>query len=426
MPKSSSALRSGLLLLGSIVLIVCVIVGIKGLNWLRDPAEHYLVAFPLRTNIGGLRIGDEVRIGGFKVGEVKRITLEKDTDPARDPYFVLVAFTVPGRYSIREDAQIRIDGTLTGTSWLNFESIGKGNKLSPTKPLMGGPSSTSELLAKVQSLEPRLNSILAQLDEKTLPAINGTLADVRTKTVPLVNQTVEKFGQTAESFKKTGDSANALVGDLKESYKPVLLAEYVKVTKKTVEMMEAIRALFGDTTDDFRTTIANLRKSTDAVREKLPAILEKVDGALVKVDSAVDKVNVAMEDVKKTMANAKDLSASAREVITGNKGKLDATIDSVKQAGDNLKNATAEIRRSPWRLLYKPAPNEMANLNIYDASRQFAEGANDLTDAATALRDAIKSNQGDPEEIKKLMKKLDESFTNFKTVEEKLWATVKE
>ena len=28
----------------------------------------------------------------------------------------------------------------------------------------------------------------------------------------------------------------------------------------------------------------------------------------------------------------------------------------------------------------------MANLNLYDAARQFAEGANDMNDAATALR----------------------------------------
>ena len=67
--------------------------------------------------------------GGFKVGEVKHISLTKDNDPKHPPYYILIAFTVPERYSIREDAKIRIDGTLTGTSWLNFEEIGKGNPL---------------------------------------------------------------------------------------------------------------------------------------------------------------------------------------------------------------------------------------------------------------------------------------------------------
>jgi phage shock protein A len=101
-------------------------------------------------------------------------------------------------------------------------------------------------------------------------------------------------------------------------------------------------------------------------------------------------------------------------------------IDSLKKAGDNLKNATAEIRRSPWRLLYKPAPNEMANLNIYDSARQFAEGANDLNDAAAALRDSLKNGQAGEEEVKKLMERLEEKFSHFKEVEQKLWTNVKE
>src|SRR3954466_16398705 len=123
--KDRSAFRSGLLMLASVFLIVCVIVGIKGLSWIRDPTVDHLVAFDLKTNIGGLRVGDEVRVGGFKVGEVKKITLVKDNDQPRDPYFILIAFSGPERYSIRDDAKIRVDGTLTGTSWLNFETLGK-------------------------------------------------------------------------------------------------------------------------------------------------------------------------------------------------------------------------------------------------------------------------------------------------------------
>src|SRR5215218_6983114 len=98
MPKNRSALRAGLLMIGSVALIICVVIGIKGLAWIRDRTVTHLVAFDLKTNIGGLRVGDEVRVGGFKVGEIKRITLVKDNDPARDPYFILVAFSVPEKY----------------------------------------------------------------------------------------------------------------------------------------------------------------------------------------------------------------------------------------------------------------------------------------------------------------------------------------
>jgi phospholipid/cholesterol/gamma-HCH transport system substrate-binding protein len=416
--QNRSALRAGLLMLGSLVLIICVIIGIKGLSWINDRTINYLVAFDLKTNIGGLRIGDEVRVGGFKVGEVKKIMLREDKDQRHPPYYILIVFSVPDKYSIREDAKIRIDGTLTGTSWLNFEELGKGTPLASDHPLIGAPSSTTELIAKVTGLAPEIQGVLADVRTKTLPSINDTLADVRTKTVPLVNQTLD-------SFKKTGENATALTADMRASYKPVI-DHYHALADKAIAMLESVRALFGDTTPDFRTTMANLRTSTDSVRAKLPGILDKVDGTLAKVDTAVDGVNKAMVDVQATMASAKDLAAGAKAVVVGNKTKLDNMIASLKTTGDNLKAATAEIRRSPWRLLYKPAPNEMANLNLYDAARQFAEGANDLNDSAGALRDAIKNNQTTPEDLKKLMEKVDQSFGNFKQMEDKLWSNVKE
>jgi ABC-type transporter Mla subunit MlaD len=418
MAKNRSALRAGLLMLGSLALIICVIIGIKGLSWINDRTTNYLVAFDLKTNIGGLRIGDEVRVGGFKVGEVRKIMLREDHAPNHPPYFILIAITVPEKYSIREDAKIRIDGTLTGTSWLNFEELGKGSPLKSDHPLIGAPSSTAELIAKVSGLAPEIQAIMSDIRTKTLPSVNDTLADVRTKTVPLVNETFE-------TFKQTGENATALTADMRSTYKPAI-EHYHLLADKAIAMLEAVRALFGDSTTDFRTTMANLRKSTDDIKGKLPAILDKVDSALAKVNTAVDGVNKAMTDVQATMASARDLSAGAKAVVVGNKTKLDNMIASLKTAGDNLKAATAEIRRSPWRLLYKPAPNEMANLNLYDAARQFAEGANDLNDSAGALRDAVKNNQTSPEELKKLMDKVDQSFGNFKEMEDKLWSNVKE
>jgi len=396
MAKDRSALRAGIMMVISLALIVGVIIAIKGLAHFTDPKVTRVVAFHLKTDIGGLQVGNEVRVGGFKVGEVERIELRRDEDPKRPPYYLLVAFTIPKKYSIREDAEIRIGGTLTGTSWLNIEALGVGKELTETAALEGKGSATAELLAKLQAIEPKVTGILAQVNDKT---------------IPMVNATVEKFGKTA-------DAATQTIADVRASYKPIV-DRYNAVADKAVAMMESIRAVFGDTNEDFRVTIANVRKATTAFAEKLPGMLAKVDGTLSKVDTAVDTVNKTLDDLKATAAGAK-------EVMVGNKSKIDGMIDSVKKAGDNLKNATAEVRRSPWRLLYKPGPGEIENLNLYDSARQFAEGANDLNDAAAALRDAIKGGQGTEANLKPLVEKLEKSFGEFKKVEQKLWTDVKE
>ncbi len=126
------------------------------------------------------------------------------------------------------------------------------------------------------------------------------------------------------------------------------------------------------------------------------------------------------------MANARELTAAGRSILVGNRGKIDAMVVNLKSMSDSLKFAAAEVRRSPWRLLYKPGKDEMANLNLYDAARQFAEGANDVSEAAISLRNALKDPQTNSASLQKLVNKLDDSFTGFKKVEDDLWKQVKQ
>ena len=147
---------------------------------------------------------------------------------------------------------------------------------------------------------------------------------------------------------------------------------------------------------------------------------------LTKVQSSLDGVEKSIGDVQKTVANTRDISDNVKQVIGGNRGKLDGIVASIKTTGDNLKAASSEIRRSPWRLLYQPKQDELSNLNLYDSARQFAEGANELNDAAQALRDAVNSKESDPQQLQKLVNRLEKSFSNFHDVEDKLWRGVKE
>src|SRR5207248_2815120 len=162
------------------------------------------------------------------------------------------------------------------------------------------------------------------------------------------------------------------------------------------------------------------------IREKLPGIMNNMNDVTAKVSKSMDDVLVSLQDIKQTVVNARELSDSTRNLVAGNRSKIDGMIASMKKAGDNLKFATAEIRRSPWRLLYKPQPGEMANLNLYDSARQFAEGAGELNDAAGALRDALQKPDAKQDEIRNLLERLDKSFSGCQDVEKQLWDRVKD
>ena len=102
-------------------------------------------------------------------------------------------------------------------------------------------------------------------------------------------------------------------------------------------------------------------------------------------------------------------------------------IASVKTTGDNLKAASTEIRHSPWRLLYKPSQGRAGQPErLRLGPRSSPTGANELNDAAQALRDATNSKEANRERIQKLVNRLEKTFQNFHTVEDKLWRGVKE
>jgi ABC-type transporter Mla subunit MlaD len=388
-----NAFKAGLFIVISFCLIIALILGIKGIGRFVIPSQDRIVRFALSDDIGGLSPGDDVRIGGAKVGVVRGVDIDtgdQSSGPAvkRQPG-ILIEFTMPQQFVVRQNAEINVQSTVTGVSVLNFASLGEGDQILQSDVLIGQPGGLSSLLASAGKIGPE---------------VLGVIKDVRGTTLPKVNTTV--------------DSTTTLIRHVDSKVDPI--------TQKGGDALDQVSSLFGDTKSDFRATIANLNAVTASVKDKLPAILDQTHGALTKVNTAIERTNDALLDIKSVAANTRDITASAREIIMGNRGKIETMITSLRDTGENLKNATAEIRRSPWRLLYHPSPGEMANLNLYDSARQFADGADKLSDAATSLRDAIQSKSDDPQKLQSLLQKLDDSFSHFTEVENQLWSQVKQ
>jgi len=375
MQKERSQFKAGLFIIVGILLIFGVVIAIKGVKVIFTPVEERKVRFSLTDNIGGLRIGDELRIGGYKVGIVRNIQLQ-GLDEGKGAS-LLVTFSIPRQYALHENAHIAIETEVTGTSDLNIDDVGTGELLAANTELVGHPSSLTALEGALAGAGPDVRDILH---------------DVKGTTLPRINNAAGKAGDTLASITKAGDSISGMLGDSKP---------------------------------DFRGTVANLHTITTDVKTKLPGILDHADAFITKTTATIDSARGTLEDIKATVANTREITESVRTLIGNNRGKLETMIASLKTSGDNLKGATAEIRRSPWRLLYHPGPGELDNLELYDAARQFAEGAGSLNDSALALRDALNNPNVDRKQIEKLIEQLNKSFSGFNAVEDKLWKSVR-
>ncbi|HZN67894.1 MAG TPA: hypothetical protein VFB66_21595 [Tepidisphaeraceae bacterium] len=382
MNNERNALKAGTFIVIAFVLAVAVVVSIKDFGGLSEPMQVRQARFKLVDDLGGLRVGDELRVGGFKAGSIQSI--EPAGVDGGQPTTLLVTFDLPKKYVFREGAKVAVQTSLTGAAILNIEDLGTGAAIPEGTAVAGFPDPKSRFLASLGE---------AKIDE------------------------------AVAALKKTADTATQTIEDARAKIDPAY-QKYATVADRAGETMTHARDLIGETKGDVRGTMANLNAASTTVKEQLPITFERANGLLNRVQGNIDSVQVALDDVKATMANAKDVSAAARSIIAGNRSKFDAMAVSLKTTADNLKAASSEIRRSPWRLLYKPGKGEMANLNLYDSARQFAEGANDLNDAAAALRDALAAKNVDEKQLQALVDKLDKSFNGFRKVESQLWERV--
>jgi phospholipid/cholesterol/gamma-HCH transport system substrate-binding protein len=389
MGNKRDALRAGIFMLVSLALILFVIVAISGMGRFTQSFNIYRIKFSLGDDIGGLRAGDDVRLGGLKVGTVTDIRIAQEI-PA-----VVVYVEVPAKYRLGGDADVEVQRGLTGTAAINIQSFGTGPQIASGDFLQGQPDPLAGLISNLKIASVKLNTDL------------------------------DKLGTTADSFSATGFAATSTVGELHVRL-PEIIDEYKSVTQAAVKMLEVIRGFVGPSSGDFHQTVANLKQVTGDVRDRLPDVLDRTRGILAKVDIAVGRASDAMKSIVATADNARAATGSLRSVLVDNHAKLQQIITSLAATSDNLKYASTEIRHSPWRLLYQPKPDEMANLNTYDSVRQFAEGANSLDDAAASLRDALNDPNADPAQVKLLMDHLNDSFAKFQQVQDKLWNQVKQ
>jgi ABC-type transporter Mla subunit MlaD len=410
MTKQKNAFKAGLFIIISIILIVAILIAIKGFGSLFEPMASRQASFTLEDNIGGLRVGDDVRVGGFRVGTVRSINVADAGASADHQPHIVIHYSIPKKFIIHDDAKLVVETTVTGTSVLNFVSLGKGAELKPDQTLAGQPGTLQTILGSLSSAAPQ---------------VDGLLKDVRSTIVPHIDQTVTKFGAAADSFHKTGQDTSKLIADLRQQIDPTV-KRYDRVADSATRMFDNAGDLFGDIKTDFRSTVAHLNEVSGDMAKRLPGLLDQVDHLVDHLNHTVDGINTSLSDIQAVFTNAREFTGSARDLLMLNRTRISGMIDSLKKTSDNLKFASEEIRRSPWRLLYKPKENEMANMNVFDSARQFAQGANSLADTAGALRDAMSLPHPDQKQIQKLMQQLDLSFSHFQSVEKKLWQSVKE
>ena len=229
-------------MLFSLALIIFIIIAISGAAKFTESFTTYSVAFALSDDIGGLRPGDDVRVGGLKVGSVRELQVDLDRQA------IMVYIELPSKYTVNVDTGVYVQHGLTGSSGINIDSFGKGPRLAPGDSLVGQPDQLTGLMHTLAALKPDIRTVVMNIEAGSVK----------------LNADLDKIGQTADSFTATGMSADSTVQNLRVRV-PEIIDRYESIVDSANHMLDAIQDFFGPSSHDFRQTVANLNRATGSL-----------------------------------------------------------------------------------------------------------------------------------------------------------------
>jgi len=438
----------GLVVLALIAMFVGVILFIAGTAQWRRSYQKIVVRFDHTLPLPPLKPGSEVICSGAVVGEVTRVRFE-EVRPAPDKrprLFLVVDAKVDRSLGLRTDCKIRAEGPpLGGQGRLVIVNRGSAAQmLTPQTPLVGLPPTGlnaviqtlgDRLAAELDESNPKslLGRIKSQLDPDAADSLVAKIHNIADNLVATANQirlqldpqqretllakldaTLTDLQHVTAAFRKEANSqdSDALLGKLH-----AMLSTLQSASRSAAIILDENRPAV-------RTTLGNVREATAQIKDRLiPSMVAQMEvdqpGSLMaKFQAAADRINAALENLRR-------MTSTAQKLLAMNRENLDQTFQNLKETSQHLKAASKEIRRNPWRLLYKPTLAELERLQIVEAARAFSDAAAKLDDALTRLKSYVEAAgpalPPDDPQLKRLREGLIRAFNRLTEAQNAFW-----
>lgn len=407
--RQRNNVKAGVFVSVAIALGLGVVIVLTGaLEKFRRSTKTYTVVFDVASGVPNLKRGSEVRVGGLRMGAVTKITprLVPGSKTLKD---IEVEFNLDDQAQLFTDAQIFVSAPLIGSEgWLDIPNVGMSNQEATSgipgatsagflTTLLGGDNKakTETIVNNVVEFSDFLANVPVEYDTKVVPIIDDVKAttgdvrsiasDLRTNKWPTWSGKVDEIMTWAASLQ---DRVNGAIDE-------------------GTGLLTDARGVIGENRESIKSAVANVDDITKRVKnETMEKVHQLLDSGQQGVDSAV--------------ATLRNLQVD----YDGWSTELGETLGNATIASQQLKLATIEVRRSPWKLLYRPTADELQHELLYESARSFAVAASDVKAAAASVQRALDSNNAstlrDADAFKRLQQNLMDSLTRYEKAQQQM------
>jgi len=408
--RTRNNVRAGVFVTVSLLAIFGVVIALTEAVSILEARNAYRIRFPVTAGVEGLTVGSKVHVGGVEMGEVTGINPLIESGRFES---ILVDIEIDRDVTLFDDAvSLRIAPLLGNVAWINFPDIGGGEGARVVNP--GDIIDASAGAGLLTTLLGPQNAARADHIVENFQTLSGFLANVGSeyekRFVPILEKTDSALldaGQTVAKAREDYSRWSLTIDQVME--------RALSISGNIDAAMAEARQIISDNHEKLNATLANAADlSADA-----KAIAERVRGETIdKVTSLIDR---GYEGVDAFSSTGETIQQRVDAEIPG----LADALANARIAAQQLKLATIEVRRSPWKLLYRPEPKELEHELLYEAARSFAVAASDLKAASGSL-DRVMANYGqklggDEPALQQVTQNVLDSFRNYEKAQQRLF-----
>ncbi len=291
------------------------------------------------TNARGIKLNSAVYYAGVKSGAVSKIAVDEQDN-------VYITLRMEKGVSIKKDSNIKIGANVMGDSYIDI-TPGKGEIVQSGETIQGSDASIAQQIEEVVSSikelvsSDKITSSLDNLDKtlKNIADVSGTIANDKDK----IETIISNVNTSMENIKGISQSLNRDIDGI---------------------------------TGKMNTVLANIAEMTDTEQ-------------IQKIDEITE--------------NVVDITNNVENILAENKKSIKDITTNIESITDNLYILSADLKRHPWKMVWKSKEEDVEKYALQDAIVRLKEAEKNL---AALNEKNEKVSDEDLEEIRALIQNL--------------------
>lgn len=362
--------RANYLLIGAFT-VLSLIMAVIFTVWIANAGldkSYSLYDVKFEGPIRGVELGGEVRFNGIKVGEVTRLSLDKDS-----PKLVVARIRVLSDTPVKSDSIAQLEPAgLTGLAYIQILAGSQNagpltRKKGEEKPVISTRRGQLDRLFQggqgvVDTSLETLNRMKLLLDEKNLTNFAITLDNTRraSELIGERGQLLDKANDAAKNLNDAGIEvrklAELLANTTKSSSENInkTVTTYAELGQYLIEDSREIKTKTNSILDDGQLLVKDLKTlsgNTNSTILHSQKTLKEIDETNKVLKEATYEVKKASEGISSASISVNDFFLiGANETLPD----LSAAAKKIEQAGESVDSLVGDAASSPSGLLSKP------------------------------------------------------------------------